>query len=109
MSVESTGLAAPPVAQDPPQPEQLRFLLVEDNLVDVELVERVLRRAGFDFTFAVVQTPEDFTRELRANRPHVVPTSVPGVFDAFHYFGLERVSFFEQLLHTLRIRGLDVG
>ena len=44
---------------------------------------------------------------MRADFPR--PTSVPGVFDAFHYFGLERVSFFEQLLHTLRIRGLDVG
>jgi signal transduction histidine kinase len=54
------------------QSGQLRFLLVEDNPVDVELVERELRRAGFEFTFAVVQTPEDFTRELHANHPHIV-------------------------------------
>src|SRR5258705_369729 len=45
MGGESAGIAAPPVAQDLPQPGPLRFLLVEDNLVDVELVERVLRRA----------------------------------------------------------------
>ena len=44
---------------------------------------------------------------VRADFPR--PTSVPGVFHAFHYFGLERVSFLEQLLDTLRIRGLDVG
>ena len=72
MSVETAALAAPPVAQGPPQPGPLRFLLVEDNPVDVQLMERGLRRAGFDFTSAVVQTPEDFTRELRVNRPHVV-------------------------------------
>ena len=97
MSVESTGLAASPVAQDPPQPEQLRFLLVEDNLVDVELVERVLRRAGFDFTFAVVQTPEDFTRELRANRPHVVLAD----YNLPHWRGMEA-------LEILAREGLDV-
>jgi len=50
----------------------LRFLLIEDNSVDVELVEHELKRAGFDFTFAVVQMPEDFARELRATPPHVV-------------------------------------
>ena len=97
MSVESTGLAAPAVAQDPPQPGPLRFLLVEDNLVDVELVERVLRRAGFDFTFAVVQTPEDFTRELRANRPHVVLAD----YNLPHWRGMEA-------LEILAREGLDV-
>ena len=97
MSVESTGLAASPVAQDPPQPEQLRFLLVEDNLVDVELVERVLRRAGFDFTSAVVQTPEDFARELRANRPHVVLAD----YNLPHWRGMEA-------LEILAREGLDV-
>src|SRR5258708_38530489 len=53
-------------------PGSFRFLLVEDNPLDVELVQRELRRAGFEFTAAVVQTPEDFTREIRACRPHVV-------------------------------------
>ena len=55
-----------------PQAGQLRFLLVEDNPLDVELVQRELRRAGFEFTSAVVLTPDDFTREVRAHRPHVV-------------------------------------
>ena len=50
----------------------LRFLIVEDNPLDVELVERELRRAGFEFTYAVVQTAEDFTRELHASLPHIV-------------------------------------
>src|SRR3981081_918163 len=43
---------------------------------------------------------------MRANFPLV---SVIGVFHALHHVGLERVSFLEQLVHTLRIRTLDVG
>ena len=35
----------------------LHFLLVEDEPLDAELVRSELRRAGFDFTLAVVQTP----------------------------------------------------
>src|SRR6266850_4864968 len=43
---------------------------------------------------------------MRVNFPLV---SVIGVFHALHHVGLERVSFLEQLVHTLRIRTLDVG
>src|SRR5467141_1083192 len=43
---------------------------------------------------------------MRANFPLV---SVLGVFDALYHVGLERVSFLEQLVHTLRIRTFDVG
>jgi signal transduction histidine kinase len=50
----------------------LRFLLIEDNAVDVKLLKHELQRAGFEFTLAVVQTPDDFTRELRTAPPHVV-------------------------------------
>jgi signal transduction histidine kinase len=52
--------------------KHLRFLLIEDNPTDVELLEYELRQAGFQFSLAVVQTAEEFTRELRANAPHVV-------------------------------------
>ena len=72
MSGETTGPATQTVAQNPVQPGQLRFLLVEDNPLDVELVQRELRHAGFEFTSGVVQTPEDFTREVKSNCPHVV-------------------------------------
>jgi PAS domain S-box-containing protein len=48
------------------------FLLVEDNPLDAELVRSELRRAGFDFTFATVQTPDDFTREVRTHCPDIV-------------------------------------
>ena len=43
---------------------------------------------------------------MRANFPTL---SVPSVFHAHHYVGLEGVSFLEQLLYTLRIRTFDVG
>src|SRR5712692_1328954 len=43
---------------------------------------------------------------MRANFPL---GSVLGFFHALHHLGLERVSFLEQLVHTLRIRTLDVG
>jgi PAS domain S-box-containing protein len=52
--------------------EHLHFLLVEDDPLDAELVRSELRRAGFDFTFATVQTPEDFTREVRTHCPDIV-------------------------------------
>ena len=68
MSAESAPVSEQPAAQTNP----LRFLLVEDNPLDVELVRRELRRAGFDFTSVAVQTPEDFTREVRAQCPQVV-------------------------------------
>ena len=96
MSTETTKLAMQPVAQEA-HSGPLRFLLVEDNPVDVELVERGLRRAGFDFTSAVVQTPEDFTRELRANRPHVVLAD----YNLPHWRGMEA-------LEILAREGLDV-
>src|SRR6266481_10165919 len=40
---------------------------------------------------------------------HFPLVSVPGVLHALHHVGLERVSFLEQLVHTLRIRTFDVG
>jgi len=43
---------------------------------------------------------------MRANFPLI---SAPGVFHARHYVSFERVSLFEQLVDTLRIRTLDVG
>ncbi len=55
-----------------PTPALLRFLLVEDNPVDVELVQSELRQAQFTFTSVVVETADDFAREVRANCPHIV-------------------------------------
>ncbi len=72
MAAETVSTPPQPFPPPLPKPEPLRFLLVEDNPVDVELVQSELRRAGFHFTSAVVETPEDFTREVRANCPQMV-------------------------------------
>jgi signal transduction histidine kinase len=75
----------------------LRFLLVEDSLMDIELVQRELRRAGFDFTAAVVDTPEDFRREVRTQCPQVVLAD----YNLPQWSGMEA-------LEILRSSGLDV-
>ena len=51
---------------------KLGVLHVEDNPLDVELVQRELRRAGFDFTLTVVQTRDEFIREVQRHHPDVV-------------------------------------
>jgi len=96
MSADTAGLAAPEVERET-HAGKLRFLLVEDNPVDVELLERALRRAEFVFTSAVVQTPEDFTRELFATRPHVVLAD----YNLPHWKGMEA-------LEILQREGLDI-
>ena len=95
MSVETAVRATKPAQET--QPGQLRFLVVEDNPVDVELLERELRRAGFDFTSAVVQTPEDFKRELQTTPPHVVLAD----YNLPQWRGMEA-------LEILATEGLDV-
>jgi signal transduction histidine kinase len=55
-----------------PVTKTLHIVLVEDNATDVELVQREVRRAGFDFTSVVVQTPSDFTREIKEHCPDLV-------------------------------------
>jgi len=72
MSGDGTLPPSVPMPQPMPQPTPLHFLLVEDNPLDVELVNRELRRADFNFTSIAVQTPEDFSRELRAHCPQIV-------------------------------------
>src|SRR6266436_2455833 len=42
-------------------------------------------------------------------RVNFAPVGVAGVLYALHRFGLEGVSFFEQLVHTFRIRTFEAG
>jgi len=44
--------------------KQLRILILEDNVVDAELMERELHRAEIEFKSRRVDTKEDFQREL---------------------------------------------
>ena len=75
----------------------LHFLLVEDSPLDVELILRELRRAEFVFTSVAVQTPEDFTREVRANCPQIVLAD----YNLPQWRGMEAVEI-------LRCENLDV-
>jgi CheY-like chemotaxis protein len=55
-----------------PQPGQIHVLHVEDNEFDAELVAQALRKGGFSFSIAVVQTEAGFELELRSQLPDVV-------------------------------------
>jgi signal transduction histidine kinase len=60
-------------ASDPlPQPGQIHVLHVEDNELDAELVAQALRKGGFSYSIAVVQTEAGFELELRTHLPDVV-------------------------------------
>jgi two-component system, cell cycle sensor histidine kinase and response regulator CckA len=58
----------------------LRILIVEDQPTDAELEQRLLTRAGLDFTAVVVDTRESFLEQLAAFRPEVILSdfSLPG-------------------------------
>jgi signal transduction histidine kinase len=57
-----------------PVTKALHFVLVEDNPLDVELLQRELRKAGLDFTSVTVERAEDFIREVRDHCPDLVLT-----------------------------------
>src|ERR1035438_199264 len=54
------------------QPSELRVLHVEDNNLDAELVARALKKGGFSISVSVVQTEQEFERELHAQLPDIV-------------------------------------
>jgi len=67
----------------------------------------ILQRASQSLFFIQIFLGNIILRYLmRANLPLI---SAPSVFHARHYVSFERVSLFEQLVDTLRIRTLDVG
>ena len=51
---------------------ELRILLLEDNPVDAELNERVLRKAGIVFTSLRVETRDAFIKSLEEFRPGII-------------------------------------
>src|ERR1019366_4405987 len=80
-----------------PEPNKLRVLHVEDNLLDAELVAQALRKGGFSFSVVVVQTEAEFERELQARRPDVVIAD----YNLPQWKGMEA-------LDVLRREGLDI-
>jgi signal transduction histidine kinase len=61
--------AAQAVAQEK---RKLQILMAEDNASDGELVIRALRKSGFEVSAKVVQTREDFRRQVKESVPDVV-------------------------------------
>jgi signal transduction histidine kinase len=96
MSTETTSLVPEGASEDRnggrSEDRRLHFLLVEDNPLDVELVGHELRKAGFDFTSAVVECPEDFTREINARRPDLVLAD----YNLPHWRGMEALEILRQ-------------
>lgn len=52
--------------------KELRILMLEDSLEDVELIDRVLRKDQLTFVKDVVDTREQFTEAIKKFRPDVV-------------------------------------
>jgi PAS domain S-box-containing protein len=51
---------------------KLRILYIEDSPADAELCLHELRKAGFEVTADVVQTPENFDARIRSNRYDII-------------------------------------
>jgi signal transduction histidine kinase len=84
-------------AQSSASDGKLQVLLVEDNPADAELVLRELRREGFDVTSDIVQTIEDFTRQVRTRSYQIILAD----YNLPQWRGVEA-------LEVLRKEGLDI-
>ncbi len=62
----------PPADGTGPAGRKARILIVEDEVWDAELAERLLTSAGIGFTSVVVATRPSFTEQLAAFRPDVI-------------------------------------
>lgn len=52
--------------------DRLKIIIVEDVPFDAELMERELRKSGFEFTTRCVETEQDFLRELKQFSPDLI-------------------------------------
>jgi signal transduction histidine kinase len=88
---------APQIAIPNSGPETLRVLLVEDSPFDAELTLRELRRGGFDVTSDIVQTMDDFKRQVRAHPYQIILAD----YNLPQWRGIDS-------LEVLREEGLDI-
>jgi len=84
-------------AECPASDSTLRVLLVEDSPVDAELILLELRRGGFEVSSDLVQTIEDFTRQVRAHPYQMILAD----YNLPQWRGIEA-------LGVLRREGLDI-
>lgn len=50
----------------------LKVLFLEDNLFDAELVQKNLKKAGYNFEFSIVDSKKDFENELIKFKPDLI-------------------------------------
>ena len=69
MGMTGTGAAASRETEHQKKSDyKLRVLLVEDNASDAELMLRALHKDGFEVSATVVQTADEFRRQIRERR-----------------------------------------
>jgi signal transduction histidine kinase len=95
MIVSEARVGSDPESSTPDR--SLRVLLVEDNASDAELVLRELRREGFDVISDIVQTIEEFTRQIRTNSYQIILAD----YNLPQWRGVEA-------LEVMRQEGLDI-
>jgi PAS domain S-box-containing protein len=71
---------------------ELKILLLEDNVFDVELIKYALRPLPMPFTVVHVATLEAFTDELKNNAPDVILSD----FDLMTFTALDALAEFQQ-------------
>nr|WP_243687160.1 response regulator [Methanobacterium formicicum] len=52
--------------------EEIKVLILEDVPLDAELIERELRKEGFDFTSHRVEREEEYRSEVEKWNPHII-------------------------------------
>jgi CheY-like chemotaxis protein len=72
----------------------LRILHLEDSPADAELVEHVLRKAGFDVTLLRVESHTDFVAGLESLQPDIILAdySLP-TFDGMQALAIAREKY----------------
>jgi len=95
--MSSIGTVASAAAEKGTPVQQIRVLLVEDNLSDMELLLRALRRDGFDGEFDAVQTAEEFAQRIRTKSYDIVLAD----YNLPQWTGMEAL----EMLHQ---EGLDI-
>lgn len=60
--------------------ESLKILMLEDNLADAEILQRLLKKEKLEFNFRLVMNEHDFKQALGEYRPNVIlaDNSLPG-------------------------------
>jgi signal transduction histidine kinase len=68
----SAGTAVNGSRPGEPGQAELHILLLEDNRLHAELVQKVLRQGGLDFSLRHVETREGFLDQLKENPPNLI-------------------------------------